>query len=576
MTFGASRFVAVIALCATSAVHASAQATVRVSVSSGGIQGNEDSGGSVISADGRYVAFQSGSANLVPGAPTPWGDVFVHDRRTGATERVSVDADGAPGNNFSYVTAMSPDARFVVMLSYAWNLVPGDLNGVPDALVRDRQSGTTERVSVNDSGVESNGFSVATTISADGRYVGFASSATNLVLGDVNQLSDIFVRDRQLGTTTCASVTPDGFVAGNGSSQRCSISADGRWLVFDSEATNLTADVVTNSSIFLRDLQSGTTTLVSASSPGFGGDFGSIEPYISPDGRWVTFTSRATNLVASDTNDANDIFVRDLLTGSIERASLTYLDQESHGASFFSSISADGRFVVFTSQANDFVPNHNDANFDVFVRDLEDGTTEHASVALPGAQVFGSSGVGSPASLSADGRFVAFQSAADKLVAGDYNFRVDTFVRDRESPNLLVTTYCTAKVQSIGFPQLISYSGLPSLSGDDAFFLTSWQSLPNKPATFFWGLSAAAIPFGGGTLCVGAPFVRSHVLNSGTGGLPGPGSGAYSFHFSQAHMAQHGLFPGVAVFGQFWSRDPGFAPPNNIGLTDAIVFNVAP
>jgi Tol biopolymer transport system component len=188
--------------------------TERVSLGPNGVQGNEISFEAALSADGRFVAFKSRASNLVVGDTNDQDDVFVHDRRTGTTERVSVGPNGVQGNGDNDEPALSADGRFVAFTSDASNLVPGDTNGSPDVFVRDRRTGTTERMSVRRDGVQVRGFSYNPALSADGRFVAFVSSAHTLVPGDTNDEGDVFVRDRRTGATERVSLGPNG-VQGN-------------------------------------------------------------------------------------------------------------------------------------------------------------------------------------------------------------------------------------------------------------------------------------------------------------------------------------------------------------------------
>ncbi|GAG29851.1 unnamed protein product, partial [marine sediment metagenome] len=219
------------ALVPADGVYALSGSTERVSVGTTGIEGDGDSHEPVMSADGRYVAFQSYASNLVDGDTGGYRDVFVHDRRTGTTERVSVNTEGDQGNGDSRVAAISADGRFVAFSSYATNLVDGDTNRYRDAFVHDRHTGSTERVSVGTTGNEGNGESRAIAMSADGRFVAFHSLASNLVAGDTNGLADVFVYDRQTGTMERVSVDTAGD-QGNGDSWWPAISADGRYVAF--------------------------------------------------------------------------------------------------------------------------------------------------------------------------------------------------------------------------------------------------------------------------------------------------------------------------------------------------------
>ena len=410
---------------------AAAQVTERVSLDSLGAQGNALSEYPSFSADGRYVAFQSFASNLVSG-DTSGSDIFVHDRQSGTIERVSLTSLGEEANDSSYRASISADGRYVAFSSWATNFVSGDGNTLYDAFVRDRQSGTTECVSVDPLGIPGNNQSNSSAISADGRYVAFVSYASNLVSGDTNGTADAFVRDRQSGTTERVSLDSLGS-QGNDFSGSSAISADGRYVVFLSLANNLVSgDTNATFDVFVRDRMGGTTELVSLDSLGALGNaqsYGSAS--ISADGRYVAFYSSASNLVSGDTNGALDTFVRDRLSGTTERVSLDSLGAQGNGESYEPSLSADGRYVVFYSSASNLVSGDTNGTTDVFVHDRQSGTTERLSVSSLGAQGNGRS---ESLSISADGSCVAFHSLANNLVSGDTNGFQDIFVRDRCGP----------------------------------------------------------------------------------------------------------------------------------------------
>ena len=411
---------------------ASAGATERVSVASDGTEGNGYSWNPAISGDGRFVAFESYTDNLVPGDTNEIWDVFVHDRQTGTTERVSVASDGTQGNDESSDPAISGAGRFVAFESPADNLVPGDTNEMWDVFVHDRQTGTTERVSVASDGTEGNDDSSAPAISADGRFVAFHSLADNLAPGDTNGLTDVFVHDRQTGTTKRVSVASDG-TEGNETSAFPAISGAGRFVAFHSLADNLvTGDTNGEWDVFVHDRQTGTTERVSVASDGSQSNCypycDGRTPSISADGRFVAFLSRADDLVLGDTNEIWDVFVHDRQTGTTERVSVASDGTEGNNDSKTAAISADGRFVAFHSAADNLVPGDTNYGFEVFVHDRLSGETERVSVASDGSQ--GNGGSAQPA-ISGDGRFVAFASGADNLVPGDTNGAWDVFVRDR-------------------------------------------------------------------------------------------------------------------------------------------------
>ncbi len=412
--------------------------TTRVSVASDGTQGNNNASINNIaplSADGRYVAFVSLASNLVSGDTNGVDDVFVHDRQTGQTTRVSISSDGTQGNAASHHPSISGDGRYVMFVSTASNLVLDDTNGFVDVFVHNRQTMQTTRVSVASDGTQSNGglvYSFEASISADGRYVAFSSSATNLVPDDTNGLIDVFVHDRQTSQTTRISGGYDSTQA-NGASVDPYLSADGRYVAFDSGASNLVpGDTNDTVDVFVYDRQTNQTTRISVASDGVQSNDLSATPSISADGRYVAFTSRADNLVPDDTNNAEDVFVHDRQTSRTTRVSVTSSGIEGNLESYTypASISASGRYVVFYSYA--FNLTSNDTNIsaaDIFVHDQLTGQTTLASVGSDGMAGSGSSY--NPA-ISSDGRYVTF-SSGNTLVSGDTNGFLDTFVHDRGS-----------------------------------------------------------------------------------------------------------------------------------------------
>ncbi len=361
----------------------------RVSLSSGGSEGNgSDCGGANISADGRYVAFGSSATNLVPGDTNGVLDGFVHDRQTGQTARVSLSWDGSEGNDESYGPSISADGRYVAFGSLATNLVPGDTNGALDVFVHDRQTGETARVSLSSGGTEGNGHCWDASISADGRYVAFHSLASNLVPDDTNGESDVFVHDQQTGETARVSLSSGG-TQGNSSSGSPSISADGRYVAFVSLADNLVPGDNEFWDTFVRDRQTGQTTRVGLSSGGKKGNRGSGNPSISADGRYVAFDSGSTNLVPGDTNGVVDVFVHDRQTGKTVRVSLSWDGSEGDDGSGNPRISADGRYVAFWSDATNLVPDDTNGFPDIFVQDWAEVAVTPSAGGLPGGVIAG-------------------------------------------------------------------------------------------------------------------------------------------------------------------------------------------
>jgi Tol biopolymer transport system component len=398
----------------------------RVSIASNGTQANGDSEEPSISSDGRIIAFISDATNLVAVDTNGVADVFVHDLDTGITVRVSIATSGTQADDEAFTLSLSSNGRFVAFGSFATNLVAGDTNGKVDVFVHDRNTGATVRVSIASDGTQGNDESFSPAISSDGRFVAFQSDATNLVPNDTNNRSDIFVRDRQTGTTERISVASDGTQA-NGDSISPAISSNGRFAAFSSEASNLVAgDTNNKADIFVHDRQNDTTELIAGPAE-FNTATGTIivAPAISPDGGFVGFRSDADDLVPGDTNNSFDTFIVDRDTLIAERISVSSSDVEGNSDSGRPSISSNNRYVVFSSIATNLVSQDTNGSEDVFVRDRDAGRTRRVSIAVDGAQGDNDS---FSAVISGDGRFVAFTSFAENLVAEDTNGRFDIFV----------------------------------------------------------------------------------------------------------------------------------------------------
>ncbi|NQU49632.1 MAG: PD40 domain-containing protein [Planctomycetes bacterium] len=484
-----------------------AQSTERVSLDSNGVQGNQNSEYSAISADARFVAFDSMASNLVVGDTNATSDVFLHDRLTGETTRVSVDSSGVEGDQSSEFAAISADGRYVAFASLATNLVPNDTNANWDVFVHDTLTGVTSRVSVDSSGLEATGVtgSFYPAISADGRFIAFASNAWNLVANDSNNSLDVFVHDQLTGETTRVSVDSAGF-QGNFFSSEPSISANGRFVAFESWSWNLVPNDNNGAGdVFLHDRLSGATTRVSVDSTGIEGNQASTAGALSADGQVIAFESKADNLVAADTNSQDDIFVHDLNTGQTTRVSVGNGNVEGNSFSYLPSISADGQIVCFDSRADNLVPNDLNGNFDVFLHDLETGLTTVVSVD-PSGVVSDFYSYGS--SMSADGRFISFTSASSNLVAGDTGWLRDIFVRDRGFGAELNTIILTA----------------PYLAAVGNSLELKWFNAP--PLSKYWlvySLNLNGTVVAGHTFDLGSP---NTILSNGT--TTADGSGIYS------------------------------------------------
>jgi Tol biopolymer transport system component len=353
--------------------------TIKISVKSNEAQLFAPSSQSEMSLDGRYTAFVSDAPNVVAGDTNGAPDVFLRDRVAGTTIRVSVATGGGQGNGRSDLPSISRDGRYVAFFSMATNLVTGDTNGKSDVFVRDLVAGTTRRVSVTASGGQANGDSDFVSISDDGQQVAFGSAASNLVSGDGNGQHDIFVRDRTAGTTRRVSVSSSG-AGGNGASLFPAISGNGNVVAFVSDATNLVAgDINGNQDVFVRVRSTGLTQIVSLGNGGEAANNISAEPAVSRDGRYVAFDSSASNLVGGDTNGLQDVFVRDRTAGTTQLVSAWPAGTPMNRLSTAPDISENGQVVVFTSQLSDA-----GALTNVYRRNRTTAVTDLASPGLSG------------------------------------------------------------------------------------------------------------------------------------------------------------------------------------------------
>ncbi len=360
----------------------------KVSIGNDGTQGNSDSYNPAISTDGSKIAFRTLATNISASLlssskglnswlksvlysqsadTNPVGSVYIYDRQTTTINEMNSDGDGTLGNGNDFNASFSTDGRYKVFASDATNLVSGDTNDVSDIFVYYKQTGVTNRASVDSSGNQANGMSYDSGISGDGRYVVFTSNASNLVSGDTNGYKDIFVHDQQTGETR----------------------------------------------------------RISASSSGTQADGDSYQPSISSDGKYVAFVSEATNLVVGDTNGVADIFVSDIRTGEIRRVSIDSNGNQANGASYHPSISENGRYVAFESKASNLVLNDSNGVSDIFIFDRLNSTAQRISVGINGVEADGAS---YEPKISTYGLSVAFISNATNLVSGDTNGKADMFV----------------------------------------------------------------------------------------------------------------------------------------------------
>jgi Tol biopolymer transport system component len=382
----------------------------RVSVSSSGAEGQDFSGDAAIAADGRWVAFLSKADNLVTGDSNQKEDVFVHDRQTGVTERVSLQPNGAQFPDLCGAPSLSDDGLLVAF--------EGRASDTDAVFVRDRLSGTTAAIS---GATSLSGRCHQPRISGDGRTVVF--------LCDNGEWRRVFAYDRLTGALTLVSRATDGTPA-NGVCERPSITRDGRLVAFASIADNLVGDDSNGKyDVFVHDRVTGQTRRVSLRNGGGEGGDDSREPAIAADGRHVAFASKAENLVAGDDNGKSDVFVHDLQTGATIRVSVDPQGDEVDAESWSPQLSADGTYVVWSSLSDALAPGDSNGKEDVFRRDLVAGVTVRVSLARGGGDPDEAST--SPA-LAADAPVVAFTSKAGNLVSSDDNDKDDVFVAPRD------------------------------------------------------------------------------------------------------------------------------------------------
>ena len=441
-----------------------------LSRNSQGHWGNASSYQSAISSNGQFVAFLSSATNLAPNADGTNVEVYLHDRVTHTNTLVSRSASGSLPNADCAAVRISGDGRFVVFDSPASNLIPNDNNNSSDVFLYDRTSGQLELISRNAAGF-GNGESDSPAVSDDGRYVVFASDASNLVSGDSYGYRDIFVRDRQAGTTTRVSVGGGGAQA-DYDSDAPNISGDGRFVTFLSGADNLVTDAyVLAFHLYLRDRLGGTTERISRNASRAAGNANSGYSSLSFDGRYIAFESEASNLVAGDTNNVQDIFLRDRVSGLLTRVSLGNSGEQADLGCFVPSLTANGRHVCFFSAAGRLCAQDDDNVYDLF--DYDRWTAKLSRLSYNYAGHTGLDGSFFPVA-SADGQFIAFDAWAWNLVPGDGNGARNVFLIDRGEaiPDLMVYAAGDTTRAGIGLhgTNILQRRELP---------------LTNSPATFF-------------------------------------------------------------------------------------------
>lgn len=394
-----------------------------VTKDAGGSLGNAASSNPSISNNGRYVIYHSAASNLVDGDTNNAADVFLYDRKTGATSRIT------QGNDDSVDARISNNLKYVVFSSFASNLVDEGDNLFSDIFLYETKTGAIKKISVDSRGTGGNNGSFIPSISTNGRYVVYESNAHNLVPGDDNNNRDIFLYDKKTAITVMVSANNSSGspVPGNASSNYARISGNGRYVVYQSDATNLVeGDGNGASDIFLFDKNKKVTYLISVTGSGQGNG-NSITPFISNNGRYIVYSSSASNLVEGDTNGVYDIFLYDTSTGVTRRVS-TGVSGQGNGQSLNPRISGNGRYVVYSSAASNLVEGDTNNLPDIFRYDIKTEVTTRVSVKGDGTQ--GSGGGSFSPGISNNGRYVTYESFADNLADGDGNGASDIFLYD--------------------------------------------------------------------------------------------------------------------------------------------------
>jgi plastocyanin len=403
---------------------------------------------------GPEVAGGSHDAN--PSTPLTWNAIVA------PLERVSVSSTGAQGDSHTYSPDVSATGRYVVFSSYSTTLVAGDTNDASDVFIRDRQLGTTQRLSVTSSGGEANGDSFRPSISADGRYVAFVSRARNLDVRDSNSGDDVYVHDRQNGDTALVSVT----LSDTGSNQvqtAPSISGDGRFIAFTTGGGDIVDASEPSYGVYIRDRSTGTSELASVGTAGQ--PVNGFNPSISDDGQHVAFDSGDSGIDPLDANGFPDVFVRDREQGMTQLVSRGPSGESGNGESSYARISSDGQRVAFMSYAFNWGFGRPDPG--VYLRDLQAGTTVRVDVAPGGTPTNIDSG---PPDLSGDGRYVIFRSTGADLAPGPTNGWFETYVADLVGGTLeRISTAADGGVQSGGsYDNAISANGSIAVITSDA------------------------------------------------------------------------------------------------------------
>lgn len=518
----------------------------------GSNSGNSSSSDAAISVDGRYVAFMSYATDLDPRDTNGRTDIFVRDRVSGQTDLVSLNVTGtASGNGSSDHPLISADGRYVVFESRASDLVAADTNGQSDIFVHDRLTGTTRLVSLNWSGTNSgSGTSEEPVLTPDGHYVAFRSSAANLVPTATGNSSNIFVRNLWTDTTTLVTINLPGRNTG-GYSYSPAITPNGRYVAFRSTDDDLAPPFTTvGYDIFVRDLMTNTTTFVSVNATSTAGENGSISsrPTISDDGQVVAFATSGYDLGPRDTNGETDVYVRDVGHGITTLVSANGAGTDSgNNDSYAPWLSADGRLVMFESQANDLGPvDGNSSATDLYVHDLGTGITQLVSMNNAGV---GGNFSSTAARLTPNGRFVVFTSSATNLVATDTDTSYDIFVRD-----LVAGTTKLVSINAIGTASGNGTSDDPVITPDGAVVAFESSGRDFGPVDVNGTTDVYAATLGATPIALSVAVSGSGTVTSSPLGISCPGDCVESYGTGTVVILTPSAASGWSFSG--WSGDP--------------------
>jgi len=548
--------------------------TDRVSFAANGSQVTLNCAEPDVTPDGRYVAYSTVEA-LLPEDVNGLRDVYVYDRQSGNLICASVSTFGFYGNGDASAPSLSADGQWVAFQSSASNLIGFDNNGASDVFLKDLQSGFLHRLSGAGGGiVAASGASHDPSVSDDGRYVAFHSSAPDLVPGDTNGEQDVFVYDLQLSTVTLASFDLWGGPT-NGASYSASISGDGQRVAFVSEATDMALfDDNGVADVYLYTQGSPVIGFLSQSWAG-AANGSSYRPSISGDGQRVVFESQASDLVPGDDNGVSDVFLWQAFQMQLVSAGMG--GEVGDAFSGHPDISPDGRYAVFRSYASNLVP-VSAIYGEVFVRDLDVGRTW--LVSRPTGVTELANGLSRRPAVAEAAALVVFESDATNLDPADTNGVRDIYARtvfhDPEP-------YCDSTPTADGCLPSTGSVGVPSATAASGFEVRAIDVPVGRTGMLFYGLAGRQhTPFLGATLCVVPPKRRTPLIDSGPGWAADPCSGVLSLDMNAFAAGALGgnPDPALSVVGQkvnvqFWGRDPGSAP-FHVFLSDALEYIVGP